>query len=88
MKLHIGNLPRTVTEQELTDAITPFAVPTSVEIVRNPAGESRGYGFAEFAAAENGQAVIAGVHGKEVGGQALTVAEARPRKSEARGPRA
>ena len=37
---------------------------------------------------ENGQAVIAGVHGKEVGGQALTVAEARPRKSEARGPRA
>ena len=88
MKLHIGNLPRTVTEQELTDVITPFAAPTSVEIVRTPAGESRGYGFAEFAAAENGQAVIAGVHGKEVGGQALTVAEARPRKSEARGPRA
>ena len=87
MKLHIGNLPRSVTEQELTEVITPFAAPTSVEIVRNPAGESRGYGFAEFTAADHGQAVIAGVHGKEVGGQALTVAEARPRKSEARGPR-
>lgn len=88
MKLHIGNLPRTVTEQELTDVITPFAAPTSVEIVRNPAGESRGYGFAEFAGTDHGQAVIAGVHGKEVGGQAVTVAEARPRKTEARGPRA
>jgi RNA recognition motif-containing protein len=87
MKLHIGNLPRTVTEQELKDFITPFAVPTSLEIVRNPAGESRGYGFAEFAATDEGQAVITGAHGKDLGGQSLTVAEARPRKAETRGPR-
>ena len=83
MKLHIGNLPKTLTEPELTDLITPFAQPTSVEIVKDSAGTSRGYAFVVFPEAEQGQAVTTGLDGKEVGGQTLKVAEARPRKSDA-----
>ena len=85
MKLHIGNLPKTLTEPELTDLITPFAQPTSVEIVKDSAGTSRGYAFVVLTDAE-GTAVTTGLDGKEVGGQTLKVGEARPRKSEA--PRA
>jgi len=86
MKLHIGNLPKNLTEPELTDLITPFAQPTSVEIVKDPSGASRGYAFVVLTDAEQGKAVTTGLDGKEVGGQTLKVGEARPRKGEA--PRA
>jgi cold-inducible RNA-binding protein len=86
MKLHIGNLPKTLTEAELSELITPFAQPTSVEIVKDSAGTSRGYAFVVLTADTDGQAVQTGLDGKEVGGQTLKVGEARPRKGEA--PRA
>lgn len=84
MKLHIGNLPRTVTEAELTELITPIAKPTSLEIIRDQAGVSKGFGFAEFASDDEAKAVIAGVSGKTVGGNELKLGEARPRRNDAR----
>ena len=83
MKLHIGNLPKSLTEPELTDLVTPFAQPSSVEIVKDSAGTSRGYGFVVLADEAGGKAVATGLDGKEVGGNTLKVGEARPRKGEA-----
>jgi RNA recognition motif-containing protein len=83
MKLHIGNLPKSVTDAELTDLVTAFAPATSVEIVKDSAGTSRGYAFVVLTDDEQGKAVTTGLDGKEVGGQTLKVAEARPRKSDA-----
>jgi RNA recognition motif-containing protein len=80
MKLHIGNLSKAVTETELTDAITPFGAPQTVEIVRDQAGTSKGFAFAEFADDGHARAVITGLDGKEIGGQAVKIGEARPRK--------
>lgn len=88
MKLHIGNLPKTLTEPELTDLVTPFAQPTSVEIVKDSNGTSRGYAFVMLTDAEQGKAVATGLDGKEVGGQTLKVGEARPRKGDAPQPTA
>jgi len=88
MKLHIGNLPKTLTEPELTDLITPFAQPTSVEIVKDSAGTSRGYAFVVVADDAQGKALTTGLDGKEVGGNTLKVGEARPRKSDAPRPTA
>jgi RNA recognition motif-containing protein len=82
MKLHIGNLPKSLTEAELKDLITPIAQPTSVEIVKDSAGTSRGYAFVVLADSD-GPAVQSGLDGKDVGGQTLKVGEARPRKGEA-----
>lgn len=84
MKLHIGNLPKGLTEPELTDLVTPFAQPSSVEIVKDSAGTSRGYAFVVIADDDHGKAVQTGLDGKEVGGNTLKVGEARPRKGEAR----
>lgn len=82
MKLHIGNLSKSVTETELKDLITPLGAATTVEIVKDQAGTSKGFAFAEFADADQARAVITGLDGKEISGQAVKVSEARPRKSE------
>lgn len=79
MKLHIGNLPKTTTEQQLRDLVTPFGDATQLEIAKDVSGVSRGFAFAEFANDDHGRAAITGLHGKDVNGQALRVSEARPR---------
>ena len=87
MRLHIGNLPKNLTDAELTAMITPIAPATSVEIVKDQSGVSKGFGFAEFATNDQARAVISGMNGREVGGQTLKLGEARPRKENA-APRA
>jgi len=87
MKLHIGNLSTEVTDSQLSDLITAIAPPTSLEIIRDRDGSSKGFGFAEFATDDEARAVIAGMSGREVGGKALRVGEARPRRIEAAGQR-
>jgi RNA recognition motif-containing protein len=81
LKLHIGNIPTSVTEAELTDIITPIATPTSLEIIKDRStGVSKGFAFAEFATDAEAKAVIEGVNGRDVAGNALKLGEARPRK--------
>jgi RNA recognition motif-containing protein len=66
--------------------ITPIAPPTSLEIVRDRSGVSKGFGFAEFATDDEAKAVITGLNGRDVAGNVLKIGEARPRKDAA--PRA
>jgi len=82
MKLHIGNIAKSVSDNELKELITPFGETTSVEIVRDRSGESKGFGFVVFENADHAKAAITGLDGKEVGGQAIKVGEARARKSD------
>jgi RNA recognition motif-containing protein len=43
-------------------------------------GRSRGFGFVEMSTKEEGAAAISQFNGKELGGRALTVNEAKPRE--------
>lgn len=79
MKLHIGNLSRNTTDTQLSDLITPIAKPTSIEIIRDRDGSSKGFGFVEFATEDEARAVITGMTGRELDGKELRVAEAKPR---------
>ncbi len=58
-------------------------------IMDNQTGRSRGFGFVEFDDAAQAQAAIAAMNGREVGGRALAVNEARAQGTggERRGPR-
>ena len=86
MKLHIGNLPTSATEAELTELITPIAAPISLEIVKDrTTGVSKGFGFAEFATDAEAKAVIEKVNGHDLGGNVLKLGEARPRKADGGG---
>ena len=82
MKLHIGNLPKTFTEQQLRDIVKPFGDASTLEIAKDSTGASKGYAFADFLNDDQARAAISGLNGKDVSGQTLRVGEARPRRSD------
>lgn len=82
MKLHVGNITKSVTDAELKAIVTPFGEPISVEIVRDNQGTSKGFGFIDFADADQARAAMTGLNNKELSGQALRVSEAKPRKGD------
>ena len=81
MNIFIGNLSFTTTEEELHAEVAAFGEVTSVNIIMDrDTGRSRGFGFVEMANSDEAQAAIASLNGKQVGGRALTVNEAKPRE--------
>jgi RNA recognition motif-containing protein len=83
MKLHIGNVPKSMSDADLKQVVVAFGDVSTFEIARDRDGGSKGFAFAEFASADQAKAAITGLDGKEVGGQSLKVSEARPRKGDA-----
>lgn len=74
MKLYVGNLSKTLTDDELHELVSPFGVPTSVRIVTEfKTGESKGFGFVEFSNEDEAKAAITGLNGKEIYGHVLKV---------------
>ena len=80
MKLHVGNLSKPVTDAQLNDLAVPFGKGVSANVAtERSSGESKGFGFVEFATPDEGRAAITGLDGRDVQGQALKVSEAKPR---------
>lgn len=83
--LFVGNLPFTATEDELRDLFSAFGEVQQVRIMTDrDTGKSRGFAFVEIADDEAAAKAVADLNGKELGGRALTINEARP-KPERRG---
>jgi hypothetical protein len=81
VKLYVGNLAFNTTEQDLQDEFGQHGQVSSASIVTDrDTGRSRGFGFVELDSKESAQAAIKALDGKEMGGRALTVNEARPRE--------
>lgn len=80
-KLYISNLSYNLSEDELKEALAAFGEVTSVRIITDrETGRSRGFGFAEFANADQAKAAMEGLNGKEVGGRELRISEAREKE--------
>lgn len=80
MKIYVGNLSYEVTEDDLKLAFKDFGQVETVTIIKDKySGQSKGFGFVEFASKAEGQAAIDGLNGKELKGRTLNVNEARPR---------
>ena len=80
MKIYVGNLSYEVTEDDLKMAFKEFGQVESISIIKDKySGQSKGFGFVEFASNAEGQAAIDGLNGKELKGRTLNVNEARPR---------
>lgn len=83
MRLYLGNLSENTTEANLADLLTPFGSAGAVMVIKEKStGRSRGFAFVDFTNDEEARAAIKDLNGKEVGGQALTVNEARKKHSE------
>jgi RNA recognition motif-containing protein len=79
-RLYVGNLNFRTTSDELRDIFSQAGEVESANVVEDrDTGRSRGFGFVEMATAEGAAAAIEQFNGKEFGGRALTVNEARPR---------
>jgi len=81
MKLYVGNLSFNTTENELQDIFAQHGSVTDVSLITDKmTGRSRGFAFVTMGSAEEGQAAINGLNGKDFGGRKLTINEARPRE--------
>ena len=80
MKLHVGNLSKQVTDAQLNDLSVPYGKVVSANVAtERSSGDSKGFGFVEFARDDEARAAITGLDGRDVNGQALKVSEAKPR---------
>jgi cold-inducible RNA-binding protein len=80
MKLYVGNLSFTSTENDLRDLFSGYGAPASVNLITDrDTGRSKGFGFVEFTNDEEAKAAMNALNGREFEGRALTVNEARPR---------
>jgi hypothetical protein len=79
VKLYVGNLPFSMTENDLTDLFAQAGNVARVQMINDRVtGRPRGFGFVEMGTPDEAQAAIAKFHGQEINGRALTVNEARP----------
>jgi RNA recognition motif-containing protein len=80
MKLYVGNLSKQVNDAQLSELAAPYGKIVSANVAtERMSGASKGFGFVEFSTADEARAAIAGLHGREVNGQALVVNESKPR---------
>ena len=78
--IFVGNLDFGATEDSIRGLFETYGTVERVNLLTDrDTGRPRGFGFVEMTdAAEAGKA-IAGLNGKDVGGRAITVNEARPK---------
>ena len=86
VKLYVGNLPFSVSDQDLVDLFSQAGQVDSASIVTDrETGRSRGFAFVEVESAEVATASIDQFNGFEMDGRALVVNEARPKEARSGG---
>ena len=81
MKIYVGNLPWSCTDQELSEMFSDAgAVESAAVITDRETGRSRGFGFVEMNDDAAANKAIAELNGKDMGGRPLRVNEANERK--------
>lgn len=85
-KIYVGNLSFNVTSADLQQLFSQHGTVQSAQIIEDrDAGRSKGFGFVEMSSDEEAANAIAALNGKDHGGRALTVNEAKPREDRPRG---
>lgn len=80
MKLYVGNLSYSTTQETLENAFADHGSVDEVAIVMDrETGRPRGFAFVTMNNDQEGQAAIDAVHGREIDGRTVTVNEARPK---------
>ncbi len=78
--LFVGNMSFQTTESELHALFEAYGEVTRVQVITDrDTGRARGFGFVEMANDEDAAKAIEALNGKEFGGRALNVNEARPK---------
>ncbi len=85
MNIYIGNLPYTISEDELRDLFAAHGEVTSANIIIDrDSGRSKGFGFVEMPNKAQGESAINAINETDVQGRNVRVNEARPRPERGR----
>ena len=86
-KLYVGNLPFSVSEEQLQEWFGQAGVnPSAISLIRDRfTGQSRGFAFIEIASDEDADRAINSLNGQNFGGRNLVVNEARPQTERSSG---
>tara|TARA_Y100001949_G_scaffold163607_1_gene157632 strand:+ start:46 stop:492 length:447 start_codon:yes stop_codon:yes gene_type:complete len=88
MNIYVGNLPYSVTKEELLDLFSEFGqVSRATVVMDRETNRSKGFGFVEMPDDAAATQAVEAMNGNEVNGRALRVNEARPREDRPRTPR-
>jgi RNA recognition motif-containing protein len=80
-KLYVGNLTYETSTGDLEQLFGAHGTVQSAQIIMDrDTGRSKGFAFVEMDSDQEAQAAIAALNGKDMGGRALTVNEAKPRE--------
>jgi RNA recognition motif-containing protein len=85
-KLYVGNLSYSMTGPDLQQLFSAYGTVESADVIMDrETGRSKGFGFVEMSSDEEAANAIKGMDGKDEGGRALKVNEAKPREDRPRG---
>ncbi len=83
MKIYVGNMSYSTTQEGLREAFAQFGEVEEVAVITDrDTGRPRGFGFVTMPDAEQAKAAIAALDGKELDGRNIKVNEARPRRDD------
>ncbi len=81
VRLYVGNLAYSTMDHQLRDAFAEYGeVVSATVIIDRMSGQSRGFGFVEFASQDEAQAAVDAMNGAMVDGRPLVVNPARERQ--------
>jgi RNA recognition motif-containing protein len=88
MKLYVGNLSYSTTQESLETAFSGHGRVDEVALVMDrETGRPRGFAFVTMNNEQEARAAIEGVNGQEIDGRTVTVNEARPKAERSGGGR-
>ncbi|MGH1537751.1 MAG: RNA recognition motif domain-containing protein [Gammaproteobacteria bacterium] len=88
MNIYIGNLPYSISEDELRDLFAAHGEVSSANIIMDrESGRSKGFGFVEMPDKAQGEAAVNAINQTDVQGRSVRVNEARPRNDNRGGGR-
>jgi len=82
MKIYVGNMSYSTTEQILQDEFSAFGAVEEVAVINDrETGRPRGFAFVTMTDDDEGRAAIEAMNGVELDGRTLVVNEARPKNN-------
>lgn len=88
MNIYVGNLPYSVSDDDLRDAFGRYGEVRSARVIMDKVqNRSKGFGFVEMSDDDAAQTAIDQLNGTDLKGRNLKVNEARPREDQRPGGR-
>lgn len=88
VKLYVGNLPYSTSDQDLRQMFSSFGNVVSATIISDKySGRSKGFGFVELEDDAEGERAIQELNGTQVDGRSIVVSVARPKEDRPQGER-